>query len=75
MSQIAFPGCAAGIWTLILQRLPIATSHIDSYAVVTLRPKQTKGTIKFAVIARSRLNPREAMAAIPAWRSVKWDGV
>jgi len=52
----------------------VADTRIGADAVATLRPKQTKGTIKFAVIARSRLNPREAMAAISAWRAAKWDG-
>lgn len=43
-------------------------------AVVTLRAKQTKGIIKCAVVVRSRLNPREGMAAVSAWRAVNWDG-
>lgn len=42
--------------------------RIDVDTVVILRPRQTKGTIRFAVIARSRFNPREALAAISAWQ-------
>lgn len=52
----------------------LAGNRISADAVVTLRPKQTKGTIKFAVTVRSRLTPREAMAVTSAWQAVKWDG-
>jgi hypothetical protein len=52
----------------------VDASRAGADAVVTLRAKQSKGTIKCAVVARSRLNPREGMAAVSAWRTVKWDG-
>jgi hypothetical protein len=55
-------------------RVAVDAHRAGADAVVTLRAKQNKGTIKCAVVARSRLNPREAMAAISAWQAVNPDG-
>ena len=43
-------------------------------AVVTLRATQTRNTLRCAVVARARLNPREASAAISAGREADWEG-
>lgn len=55
-------------------RVAIDARRAGADAVVTLRARQTKGIIKCAVVARSRINPREGMAAVSAWRTVRWDG-
>ena len=52
----------------------VAARRVGADAVVALSPKQAKGAIKCAVVVRSRLNPREAMATVSAWQAVNWDG-
>ena len=56
------------------RRALLANRRTGADAVVTLRSKRTKGLLRFAVVARSRLNPREAMATASAWQAVNWNG-
>jgi hypothetical protein len=52
-----------------------AARHAGANAVAILRPEQTKSVVKCAVVVRSRINPREGMAAISAWRMAQSDGI